>query len=776
MFELYRPKSKLCMFVLLVLLFSSSSIFSSSFSGYVRDDASQETLIGATVLIVGVDQAGKEFKKGAYSNKRGYFSISNVPPGVHKVTSSYLGYEKLNIEVKIENDDIRKNLNLKAQDIMTESVNVIAEREAEKRQISISKVDIPVQQIKNIRIGGESDVMRSLQLLPNVLTSSQISSGLYVRGGTPDQNLVLVDGATVYNPSHLFGFISSFNTEAIKDVELIKGAYPAEYGGRLSSVLNIVQKDGNKKEYHGQISTGLISTKGFVEGPTVEDGSFFMAGRITNLGLLLSVADTDPDNPLPDYGFYDLNFKLNQGLGENDRITIGAFNSADEMIYKAFGFDATIGISNILGSFEWTHLFDENLFSRLNISTSQYTNGLEFDNNGFIVSIDNSIRDITGKYSLEWFTNDYLTMKGGVEYNNYSFNYYQNFTGSEEEEEDNEDAKLDLNIVDHNFAAYAQSNILFDDFTSIQAGLRYAYFNFSNIHVFEPRVSFRHQLTGDVTMKAGFGVYHQNLKLATQPDFSFFDTWLGTDSTLNLGKSYHYVMSIETTPFEGYGLNFDIYYKDLKNINELRTNSLGGDTAEDALFEGEGSTYGAEVFLKKKYGALTGWLGYGYGYVEARFDEVNNGKVYNPKYDRRHDLKVVAQWEINKSWEVGGAFKFQSGQPYTGISSKVFFKFEGDNYYRGKTVGLSRYNLRLPPSHQLDIYGSYKFKFFDTFESRITLDVYNVYNRRDIWFRYFNAQNETENEEEKKEDDNSNQYIDVMLLPIIPTLSLEINF
>ena len=748
--------------IILLLVFYSENLDAqtSSLSGYVMDADSEETLLGATVLIIGKDNEGVEFKKGVHTNKKGFFSIKNIPVGIHSIRVSSLGFDKLKISITFDGSAIRKDLKLNPLSYRTKSVNVIAEREAEKREISISKVDIPIQQIKNIRIGGESDVMRTLQLLPGVLTSSQISSGLYVRGGTPDQNLVLMDGAAVYNPSHLFGFISSFNTEALKDVELIKGAYPAEYGGRLSSVLNIVQKDGNKKEYKGQFGIGILSSKAFVEGPTFDDGSFFLAGRYTNIGLLLKFADVDPENPLPDYGFYDLNFKLNQGFGDNDRVTVGAFLSGDEMIYSANGFDATIGIGNQLLSADWTHLFSKDLFSRLNITGSKYINNLEFDNSGFVVSIENSIQDITAKMSIEWFATDDITTKAGIEYNNYTFNYFQNFTG---ESAPAADDQLDLNIVDNNFATYIQSNIVVEELLSFQFGLRAAYFNYSDIGVLEPRISMRYQMLENFIVKFGYGIYNQNLKLATQPDFSFFDTWLGTDNTLNLGKSIHYVLSFETTAFEDYAFNVDFYYKSLDNINELRRNSFGGTNAKDVLFEGDGSAYGGELFLKKKYGDFTGWIGYGYGFVDAQFDSINYGNKFNPKYDRRNDFKMVGQWAINKSWEIGGAFKFQSGQPYTGVSSKIAFTLEGDNRSRGKTFGLDRYSLRLPPSHQLDLYASYLFEIFKPFDSRVTLDIYNVYNRRDVWFRYYDAINEP------------NEYVDVLLLPIIPTVSFEIN-
>ncbi len=279
-------------FVFNLKLFSipEPAIDNAKLNGYVYDESNNETLVGATVFLINT-------KKGAFTNKSGFYSVSDIEPATYRVRVSMIGYEPFEREIKLERMQIlREDFKLKPVSVRVEEIAIIAEKEVETRQITISKINVPVSQIKEIRIGGESDVFRSLQYLPGVLTSSQLSSGLFIRGGSPDQNLVLIDGSTVYNPTHLFGFISTFNSDAIKDIDLIKGGYPAEFGSRLSSVINITQKDGNRNHFEGLGSLGMLSSKLSLEGP-LGNGSWFIAGRRTYFELIKTFIDNDPDNP-----------------------------------------------------------------------------------------------------------------------------------------------------------------------------------------------------------------------------------------------------------------------------------------------------------------------------------------------------------------------------------------------------------------------------------------------------------------------------------------------
>ncbi|MFA5513075.1 MAG: TonB-dependent receptor [Candidatus Kapaibacterium sp.] len=753
--------------IILLFLFSSEYASSSGLSlladhaainGYVKDDSNGETLIGATVIV-------KDSKFGSYTNKQGFYNINNIPVGKYTVRISMIGYASKEIQLTLTEGQIKRlDISLQPESVMSEGISVTADREVETRQISISKVNIPIQQIKEIRIGGESDVFRAIQMLPGVLTSSQISSGLYIRGGSPDQNLVLLDGTTVYNPSHLFGFISTFNSDAIKDVELIKGGYPAEYGSRLSSVLNITQKDGNRKEFEGLASVGLISSKLSLEGP-IANGSWFIGGRRTYFDLIKTAIDTDPKNPIPDFGFYDVNAKITQDISESDRLSLSGFISDDNFNFATSGVDMDMFLGNKSAGLKWTHIFGKDFFMNVNISGSYYRNGFNQELSGFKMNVENSITDFTFRGSTEYFISEMTTFTSGLEVTNYIFKYNQNFSGDGEkgEEGSNDGGKMNLLYHDWVYSAFGQFNHRFTELLSLQAGLRANYWDYSLNTKFDPRLALRWQVQDNFAVKASWGVFHQYLRLAGDENFSLFDTWLPTDKSVDPAKAIHYILSFETEPEEGYSLNFDIYYKELENISEVRRTSLEGKDVKDIFYTGHGDAYGAEIFVQKKIGRLAGWIGYGLGWVNANFDSINQGRTFRPKYDRRHDLKIVAQYQIDESWTIGATFMFQSGQSYTGAVSRLQVGMPGGEYGYGKIVPSDRFGLRLPPSHQLNLNIGYNTHIFDL-PMRLNLDIFNVYSRRDILMRVYN----TDQEETIVED--------IRLLPIIPTFSFEIKF
>ena len=726
-------------------------------SGYVVDIETGEKLIGASVEFV-------EHRLGAATNVDGYFVVKNIPPGTQQVRVRSLGYSEILEEITISDEGSqRRTFEMTPIEVEGDVVTVTAERD--KREITLSKVEIPVEQLSQLRIGGEADVFRALQFLPGVLTSSQISSGLYIRGGSPDQNLVLIDGATVYNPSHLLGFFSTFNPDAVKDVDLIKGAYPAEYGGRLSAVLDLRQKDGNNNEFEGVASLGLISTRLSLQGP-IGKGSYFIGGRRTYLDLITSLLPEDPENPLPDFYFYDVNAKVTQTLGENDVLQASGFASEDVLGLEGGGLAFDLGLSNYVGGLRWTHTFAEDLFYSMNATYSRYSTGFTGENSGFFFEARNTITDVTAKGKLEWYQSEDLTLKTGLDATRYRFNYFQNFSGDSgvtAQQGQNDAGRVNLIVDDWTAAGYLQANYAFSDMLSAQTGVRVDYFDLSETVTVDPRAALRWQATEDVALKAGWGIYHQYLRLATQPDFSFFDTWMPTDSTVEPAKAVHYVLSAETELFDGFDLNVDLYYKDLENLSELNNLVTNADNVGDVFYSGVGTAYGAEVFLQKKSGRLVGWLGYGLGWVNVRFDSVNRGQEFRPKYDRRHDLKVVGQYSLNDRWNLGASFTFQSGQSYTGATSRFRTELPDAKSDYDIIVPSQRYGLRLPPSHQLNLNVNYSTTIFGL-DSRLLLDVYNVYSRRDIWFRFYDTEGETV------------EVTDVRLLPILPTIALEVKF
>ncbi len=728
-------------------------------NGYVVDSTNNETVVGATLTVKGT-------KLGAFTNKSGFFVIKGMPTGKHTVLISSVGYERAEVSVELSANESKKiTFSLKPKSLVTNEIKVTADRDEEKRQIDISRVNIPVEQLKQLRVGGEADVFRALQYMPGILTSSQISSGLYIRGGSPDQNLVLLDGSTVYNPSHLLGFFSAFNPDAIKDVDLIKGGFPAEFGGRLSAVLNLTQKDGNRNEFEGVASLGAISSRATLQGP-LGNGSWFVGGRRTYLDLLMGLLPEDKENPLPSFNFWDVNGKITQDITDNDRISLSGFYSADNLGLNGNDVEFGIGISNFAGSLKWTHLFGDNLFTVVNLSGSRYNNGFDGNQTGFKFEVKNIITDFTAKASVEWFASQNLTLKGGFESTRYIFDYLKNFTGRADTTSQSDtltSAQANLTVRDWAHAAFLQGNLQMTDALALQLGARVNYAQIANTYTFDPRVALRYQVNEGLAFKGAWGIYHQYLHLASLQDFSFFDTWLPTDSTVKPGRSDHYIFSVETSPLEGFDLNFDFYYKKLYNINEVNQFATDTKNVADIFYSGNGTAYGAEVFLQKKMGDLTGWVGYAVGWINAKFDSVNQGREFRPKYDRRHDLKIVAQYKLNDRWEIGASFSLQSGQSYTGVTSRFQADLPNGGLSTDVTVPAERYGLRLPASHQLNVNANYTTTLFGL-PARLLIDIYNVYSRRDIWFRYYDATKEVVT------------VTDVRLLPIIPSVALEVKF
>lgn len=725
-----------------------------SVSGFVEDSLTKETLVGATVAISGT-------KFGAYTNKSGYFSISNIRPGTYTLTVSMLGYTRRTIALTLQAGEAKRmRVALGTSDVTLREVNVTANREAERRQISISKVNVPMEQIASMRVGGEADIFRALQMLPGVLTSSQISSGLFIRGGSPDQNLVLLDGMTVYNPTHLFGFISAFNSDAIKDVELLKGGFPAEYGGRMSAVLNVTQKDGNRDHVEGVIGLGVISSRASLQGP-LGNGSWFLGGRRTYLDVIKSFIPEDPEAPIPDFGFYDVNAKITQDITDDDKLSISGFLTSDALTFQQPGIEFGVGIGNQATSARWQHVAADNLFSVVTLSASAYRNDFTGNNAGITFEINNGIVDYSLKAELDWFVDEDVTLKFGGEGTLYNFTYKQDFSGGAQSGQG--DAVFKLDIWDRIASVFSQMAYNVTDQLTLQGGLRLNYWSLSDLSTVDPRLAVRYQLFDNVALKASYGQFYQYLRLATVPDFTFFDTWLPTDRTVPPGRADHYVLSMESQPFEGYEFNVDVYYKTLANINELNATQTRARVVNEVFFIGDGEAYGAELFLQKKTGSFTGWIGYALGFVSAQFDSINRGAAFRPKYDRRHDFKVTALYTLNTRWEFGATFIFQSGQSYTGATSRLQGDFPNVDAQVGIIVPSQRWGLRLPNSHQLNLNVNYNTTIAGL-PSRLMLDIFNAYSRRDIWFRFYDISKPIP------------EVTDVRLLPIIPTISLEVKF
>lgn len=720
-------------------------------SGFVRDSVTGETLIGATVRV-------RAIKKGAVTNKSGYYALQLPAPGTHLLEASAVGYQPSFITVNSRSGETRQiSFTLTPSSIQGGEITVERDRDEQRRDPQVSRVTLQPAQIAQLPKAGEADLFRTLQLLPGVQTSSEISSGLYIRGGSPDQNLILLDGGVLYNPSHFFGFFSTFNSDAIKDVELIKGGYPAEYGGRLSAVLSVTNKDGDRQNTHGKFSIGLISSRATIETPLGE-GAITLSARRTYLDAIMSATGLKEELELPDYNFYDLNAKITQYPSADDKVAVSGYLGRDILDFSdpAAGASVLLKWGNRTASADWTRILQEDLFSQVNLSASHYFSNLELGSSGEGFIRDNLITDYSLNGSVEYLGKEDHKFKIGLQATAYEFRFLVRYADNP--------SNADVNLSPFYGALYVQDDWNVDDRLGASLGLRVDKISSRFELGIDPRIALRYILNSDITLKASFGIYHQYLRLATNPNVSFFDVWLPVDETQPPAQSEQYVIGIATEPWYGYSLEIESYYKNMRDIVELRPNVTSGEKLSDVFFLGDGYSYGIEFFLQKKIGDLTGWFGYTLAYTRRQFDEINDGEVFPPTYDRRNDFSLVLSYRLNDRWTLGGAMVYATGQAYTQALS-AFYRREPD--YSGSHVTIpGKINaLRLPPYHRLDLSATYAFSLFsDERNASLNIDLYNAYSYRNVWFKNVNSST------------NPATIEDIRLLPILPTFGLQVSF
>ena len=717
---------KKCRRVLAAWLLLAGAAQAATLSGFVTDADNGETLTRVTVAVEGLQLA-------VVNNKSGYYAVKQVSAGTHVVSMSHLGYQTRWDTLRFGADEVvRLDLALVPKLVnLGEQVSVEAER--------ISLRAKPVQQLPSL---GEADLLRGLQLLPGVQAVADISSGLYVRGGGPDQAAVLLDHVPLYNPSHLFGLFSTFNPDAIKEVNLYKGAYPAPYGRTLGAVLDVSNRDGNRKRTSGRGGVSLISGRLLTEGP-VGQGSWMLAGRRTYLdGVFSALRAHGEDIPL-DYYFYDLNGSINQRRGD-DTYTATAYWGQDDLRIdleddKESFVDLRWG--NRALTARWTRAFSPALFGHFTAAGSSYESIIALRFLDAPVRIANSIRDLSLKGDVDYFANRQHTLSLGLLATLFEFHFVRSF---------NERTQLDLRQEPVMLEGYVQDEWRLGPTTQVQLGGRGTYFSTGDRLHFTPRLSLRQALSDKVRLKASGGVYRQHLQLITTEAFSGSDFWVPLDSTVEPGRSYQAVTGVEWTPSPRYQLSVDTYYTDLANLVTVDTElpDDNEDTHSEAVFKsgGTGWASGVEVFLQRRSGALTGWIGYALGWTRRTFPELNDGQPFPPKHDRRHDLSFVASYEAG-AWRFGAGLAYATGQAFTPVSEPP----------------TQRNSARLQPYHRLDASASRSFELRGT-DSEFYLQIFNIYSRRNEWF--------VELDSVDPEVDPRN----IKQLPIIPTLGFNFSF
>lgn len=760
--EISKPQTavrrKPILLLLLLLPLSCQALQSASLSGYVRDAETGETLISANVAL-------DEGRKGTATNTAGFYNITGIEPGTHRVIATYIGYRRFETELTFrEGESVRLDIALRPEEYQLEEL--VVESKAEKEELK----NLGVSQLERGTINQlpslfQSDVFRSLQLLPGVKAASDFSSGLYIRGGSPDQTLILLDRTTVYNPSHFFGFFSTFNPDAVKDVRLYKGAYPARFGGRLGSVLTIFNKDGNRNETGGSVTLGLLSSRASLEGP-YSKGSWMVAVRRSTLEPLLAGLREFEENIPSRFHFLDLNGKINFDADADNNLSL-AFYSGNDRLKLPFAEDAGINLNygNQTLSGTWTHLFSDRLFSTFTATGSRYFNFPNFEIASTPIERDNNIHDFSLKGDLEYLHSEQHDLAAGFWSGVKTLKLRESFDG-----EDTFASRTQS--LYHSF--YLQDRWAPADRWEVTAGLRVNGFGEGNYWRAAPRLSAEYRPSERIRLQAGYGRYYQFLTLVSNEAFTGFDTWLTTDESVPPAWGDQFVGGIKTNPWEGYGMDLEIYYRSMNDLFEPDPflPDAAGLEYEDLFRFGRGYAWGGELFLEKQAGRLTGFIGYSFSQTRRKFPGFNEplldeggARYYPPKYDRRHDVNLVLTYRLSSRWESTLVFNYATGQAFTEpLGRATTFNFPTSSTDLNQLV-VGRVNAsRLPAYHRMDISFRRSGTFFGAGEAKWQFQVINLYSRRNTWFYNYDFD---ENPVEKNE---------VSLLPILPSVSYTLNF
>lgn len=739
--------------IIILVFLAFSQVFAqnrTSVNGYLTDNSTGETLIFANITVRGT-------QIGTTSNSSGYYNLVGLPAGSHILQFTYVGYDPIEREITLSSgQNLRLDIQMRPNALFLEEIVVESEQEREEAR-DLGTSQISTQLIKTVPSVLQADVFRSIQLLPGVKAASDFSAGLYVRGGGPDQTLILLDRTTVYNPSHFFGFFSTFNPDAIKDVRLYKGGYPAEYGGRLGSVLDIYNKDGNRNETKGVLSLGMLSSRAMIEGP-VKSGSYMLAIRRSTIEPVLAALRGSFDTLPNSFYFVDVNGKVSFDINNNNRFSLAFYGGEDNVDFP-FGDDISFKLryGNRTMSSTWTSIRSSTLFTTLTLTGSNYYNLPVFSIGGTAIERTNTVYDFSFKGDFEWIASQEHNIKGGIWAGNILLGLKDKFDGT-----DSFQSRIETQYV----TAYLQDRFRITPQFSINGGVRANYFTKGDFIRLEPRISTEYSARPEVRLQAAYGRYYQFLTLITNEAFSGFDTWLTTDKGVPPAWGDQFVVGAKVYPKPGYNIELELYYRTMNDLFELdpRLPDPTGLDYADLFRFGDGFAYGFELVLEKTRGRLNGFIGYTWGVTRRRFDTYNSNNFYPPKYDRTHDANLVVNYELSRKWTTTAVFNYATGQAYTEALGRTEISDPfGSNPYRPVTVG--RVNAsRLPAYHRLDVGFTRKGNFFNVASSEFQIQIINVYSRRNIWFYQFDLEEDPATRSE------------VPLLPILPTLSYTLFF
>ncbi|MCJ8164522.1 TonB-dependent receptor [Pontibacter sp. E15-1] len=747
--------------------------------GVVRATSDGEVLAGATVAVPALNI-------GTVTNEDGFYTLS-LPAGEHTVQASYLGYTAHSRQIKVETaDQQRLNFSLNAANTTLKEVNV--ETNTLRQKLNDTRMSVETLTAREAKLlpalFGEVDLVKVLQLKPGVQSGGEGSSGLYVRGGGPDQNLVLVDEALVYNPSHLFGFFSVFNPDAVKNVELYKGGFPAQYGGRLSSVMEVKLKEGNNERVEANGGLGLIASRLTVDGPIVKDKlSFLVSGRRTYADLLTRQVnrlneDQEDYSPIPDYYFYDLNAKLSYKISPNDELTLSGYYGRDFFGFDDDDFKFGFDWGNTMANLRWRHKFNRNLIATTSLYTTSYQYNITNEIDVFKLKLSSAIRDYTFKTDFDLFLKGNHSVKFGATATHHRFTIGRlNFQAT--------DSTLQFGAGNTfggvEFGAYASDDYQLNARLSLNYGLRLSGFSSNKTYMaLEPRVAAKYTFNETTSLKASFASMKQYVHLVSNSGSSLpTDVWYPSTADVAPQRSQQAALGVSKLFGRGrYLITNEVYYKWMRNQLDFRdgANLFVNDSLQNEFLFGIGRSYGNEVYLEKIKGKTTGWIGYTLSWTDRKFDspndldDINGGRWFPTRYDRRHDLSVVVMHQLNKRLSLTGTFIYSSGNPFSVPLGRFAFQDVEGKGTSIVPVYEDRNSYRLSPYHRLDLSAVLKLKPKHG-AADLTFSVYNVYNRRNPYFVYFDQVKDQESRAIIRF-----QAKQVSLFPLIPSVTYNFKF
>lgn len=751
----------------------------STISGVVSIKSSGEVIIGAIIKVK------EQPTLGAVTNEFGFYSLT-LPQGDYTLSVSYLGYQPFEQKVTLAGTDLKQNISMGEQSQTMEEVVIKGEKEdvnVSRSEMGLMKLDMKTANKLPV-IMGEKDILKTIQLMPGVKSSGDGNSGFYVRGGGADQNLILLDEAPVYNASHLLGFFSTFNSDAIKDVTVYKGSMPAEFGGRLSSVLDITMNEGNNQDYHVSGGIGLISSKLNVEGP-IQKGksSFLISGRRTYADMFLKLSNNESLKNSQLY-FYDLNAKVNYTINDKNRIFLSGYFGRDVLgVNNLFGFDW----GNATGTLRWSHIVNSKLFSNTSLIYSDYSYNINIAANGIDFGIKSRIRDWNLKQEFQYYANTKHTVKFGLNVIHHNINPGNIEAKGTQINSTNIENKLavesgifindDWKVLDKLTINYG---IRLSAFSAMGPGTFYNYDTegnrtdsstyssgeFAETYVVpEPRLAVNYRLNEQSSVKAAYVRTAQYLHLLSNATTNTpTDMWIPSSPNVKpqLGNQYSlgYYRNFKKNVYE---FSAEVYYKqlqnqiDYKNGADLNVNA----NIENELLYGIGRAYGLELFFKKKYGRFTGWVGYTISRTERQLNGINDNNWYPTRFDRTHDISLVGMYDLTKRWTISAIWVYNTGNAVTYPAGKYQIGEETFFYYSERNAA------RMPAYHRLDLGATYTRITKRGRESSWAFSVYNAYNRYNPYSIEFR---------QNPDNPQQTQALQTSLFGIVPSITYNFKF